>query len=61
MSAKVEFLQGYGCDSPNNTVERLTKLQLIVSIPYRNGYLVARYGVNKKTLKNYSKRLDGTK
>ena len=40
-------------------INLLTKLKLIVSLRYRNGFLVARYGVNKRTLLKVARRLDG--
>jgi len=59
--AKIVHMQGFGCDSTHDTVKHLTKLNIIVSIPYRSGHLVARYGVNKTALYRYAKKLDGVK
>lgn len=54
--AKVEYIRGQDV-----SVEILTELKLIVSMRYRGGYLVARYGVNKSTLQAALNRMDGTK
>jgi len=56
MNAKIENIVGQ-----NDAIELLTRLRLISSIKYRNGYLVARYGVNKESLKTATKKLDGIK
>ena len=56
MKPRVEFIVGH-----NYTIEILTNLKLIASYKHRYGYLVARYGVNKTTLKKMSKRLNGEK
>lgn len=45
----------------NEAIKLLTHMKMIASYPYRDGYLVARYGVNKTTLKRMAKRLDGVK
>jgi len=52
--ARIEYVRGH-----NDAVEMLTSLKLIVSIPYRGGYLVGRYGVNKRALVSVSKKLEG--
>ena len=54
MMAKIENIVGQ-----DTAIELLTKIKLIVSLKYRNGYLVSRYGVNKSTLVRTAKRLDG--
>ena len=52
--AKIEYV--VNCD---NAITILSKLKLIVSRHYRNGFLVARYGVNKLALDRVAKRMDG--
>lgn len=43
------------------TIDILTNMKLIVSRPYRGGYLVARWGMKNQELKNFEKELDGDK
>jgi hypothetical protein len=54
--AKIEHVRGH-----DGAIELLTRLKMIVSTKYRGGFLVARYGVNKRTLYKASKRLDGVR
>ena len=43
------------------TIGLLTRMKLIVSIPYKNDWLVARWGVNKSALLRKAKQLSGEK
>jgi hypothetical protein len=54
MAAGIDHVRGH-----NEAIELLIRLKKLVGINYRNGYLVARWGVNKSTLYRYAKKLDG--
>ena len=56
MRAKIYHILGYDA-----AIELLARTKNIVAVRYRNGYLVARWGVNKTTLVKYAKQLDGEK
>lgn len=54
MAASIHLIRSH-----NETIALLTRLKLIVSMEYRGGFLCARYGVNKATLRRAAKRMDG--
>lgn len=58
MSAKIIFVNGLQHET---TIDVLTNMKIIVSRPFKNGSLVARWGVNRQALKNYEKKLLGEK
>lgn len=45
----------------DDAIKLLITIKIIVGMKYRQGYLVARYGVNKAALKHHSQVLDGIK
>lgn len=51
---KIEYIRGH-----NYTVDMLTEMKFIVSIEYRDGRLVGRYGTPPSSLTKMAKRLDG--
>lgn len=56
MSAKLVHLCGIQYEE---TIKLLTRMKIIVSERYKNGYIVGRYGVNKGTIKDMIKREAG--
>lgn len=57
MRAKVVFVNG---TIHAETISLLARMKLIVAIPCRNGYMVARWGVNKRTVEKLVKERNGS-
>jgi hypothetical protein len=52
--ANIEHVRGH-----DEAIKFLTNRKMIVSVRYRGGYLVARYGVNIRTLRAATRKMDG--
>lgn len=56
MSAKLYHICGIQYE---DTIKLLTRMRIIVSEKFKNGFVVARYGVNKGAIKAYIKKVGG--